>query len=273
MQKHTVTTDNISDLKHHPGTYRFYDKQRVLLYIGKSKHVRKRVNTHFRPHPQKRKQRKIITQTTRIEVDYTAGELGALLLELKQIKTLQPVLNKQSRRQRRLVIAQPYFTDDGFLTVSLKNTRHIRMDDESNLFGIFRSRKQAKSTIDALAKRHALCKRVLGFAVRPGKGPCFQRQIKRCKGACVGVESPTSHNQRFRKAFTDYTIRTWPYAGTHTLSERRDGRCDSFTLDKWCLINAKTEINGESRPFFETESTATLQTFDYDMYKVLLKFL
>lgn len=47
-------------------------------------------------------------QVARIEVQETAGELGALLLESELIKQLKPLHNKRLRRQRRLIVAQSY---------------------------------------------------------------------------------------------------------------------------------------------------------------------
>ncbi|MGO2487908.1 MAG: hypothetical protein ACTH8C_11710 [Pseudomonas taetrolens] len=82
-----------------PGVYMFYaEGDSIPLYIGKSIDIRSRLLAHLRTPEEAR----MLRQAQRIEYQQTAGEIGALLLESRLIKELQPLKNKRLRRQQRL---------------------------------------------------------------------------------------------------------------------------------------------------------------------------
>ncbi len=80
-----------------PGVYLFYGPKNELLYVGKSKNIRRRVVSHFSLSPSSGKELSICGQTHAVEARTTAGELGALLLESRLIKDLQPIHNRVAR--------------------------------------------------------------------------------------------------------------------------------------------------------------------------------
>ncbi|USW93229.1 hypothetical protein NHF39_16900 [Pseudomonas proteolytica] len=85
-----------------PGVYFFYAQgESMPLYIGKSVDLRSRLLAHLRNPEEAR----MLRQAQRIEYQQTAGEIGALLLESRLIKEMQPLKNKRLRRQRRSVLA------------------------------------------------------------------------------------------------------------------------------------------------------------------------
>jgi DNA polymerase-3 subunit epsilon len=72
----------------------------------------------------------------------------------------------------------------------------------------------------------------------PDGAPCFQRQLRRCAGACVGAESAAEHAARLRELLAPWLIPAWPHAGAVALVERRaDGlREDIHVYDRWCWL-------------------------------------
>ena len=66
------------------------------------------------------------------------------------------------------------------------------------LHGLFRSRTTAIEALRAVAGEYGLCNILLGLEKRGAtpNSPCFAHQIKRCKGACVGLETREQHAQR-----------------------------------------------------------------------------
>ena len=88
----------LADLPSAPGVYIFWGDSSLPLYIGKSVDIRSRVMSHFRQPDEAR----MLAQTRRIECLPTAGEMGALLLESRLIKTRQPLFNQRLRRTKHL---------------------------------------------------------------------------------------------------------------------------------------------------------------------------
>ena len=81
--------------------YRFFgvgeDGAETLLYVSKANILRERVLDHFRGGAGDAKSAKLCAQVRRVEWTETAGELGALLLEAREVRETQPVYNRQTR--------------------------------------------------------------------------------------------------------------------------------------------------------------------------------
>jgi DNA polymerase-3 subunit epsilon len=89
------------DLPETPGVYLFRDAAGTLLYVGKSRNIRSRVFAHFaNPHGRGRDAR-LAQEVRRVEWIETGGEFGALLLESRLIRELEPSGNRSSRRSLR----------------------------------------------------------------------------------------------------------------------------------------------------------------------------
>ena len=82
-----------------PGVYCFYGLNPLPLYIGKSINLRERVAAHFSSDYRSANDLRLSAEITRIEIEETAGELGALLRESQLIKTLLPAYNQRLRRR------------------------------------------------------------------------------------------------------------------------------------------------------------------------------
>lgn len=90
------TREQIAALPEEPGVYRFLDREGRLLYVGKSKNLRSRVGSYFRPLDAGSARRTaFLAQMSRLETETTGTELDALLSEAEQIRTRQPVWNVQ----------------------------------------------------------------------------------------------------------------------------------------------------------------------------------
>jgi DNA polymerase-3 subunit epsilon len=91
--------DVLDHLPEGPGVYRFYGVNDLPLYIGKSVNLRDRVRSHFSSDYRSANDQRISSEIRRIEVDETAGELGALLREARLVKELLPLHNHRLRRK------------------------------------------------------------------------------------------------------------------------------------------------------------------------------
>ena len=84
------------------GTYRFYDKQGRLLYVGKSKNLNQRVGSYFREdYPRSTRVQRLIDAVQRIEYEAAGSDLEAMLREAEQIRRDRPSANVQRKIHKR----------------------------------------------------------------------------------------------------------------------------------------------------------------------------
>ena len=251
-----------------PGVYLFYGEKDVPLYVGKSINLRTRVMSHFSGDHRVAKDMRIAAEVKRIDWIETAGELGALIEEARLVKKLSPVHNRQLRRASELC-AWHWPADRHDEAPELVSARDLSGGEFRDLYGLFRSRRTAIEALREIALEHELCHALLGLEKR--KGPCFAYQIKRCRGACAGVETPLEHSARLAAALAGLRVRAWPFPGRIGIRETStDGeRCDMHVLDQWChlgTVKSEEELrdlqDGSLRPLF-----------DLDTYKILTRYL
>jgi DNA polymerase-3 subunit epsilon len=188
-----MPADMLDDIPDGPGVYLIYGENELPLYIGKSIHLRQRVLDHFRNDHRQQKEMRIAQQAQRVEWIETPGELSALLLESRLIKEKSPALNRKLRRTRELCTIRWVLGSD-------KPPQIVCGDDinPGDSFGTFRNVSEANKTLRDLAAKHALCDIRLGL--QRGAGACFAHQLKRCRGVCVGKETPMQHDLRLAQA-------------------------------------------------------------------------
>lgn len=260
--------DTLSDLPRGPGVYRFYGENDVLLYVGKSTNIAQRVASHFSGDHNTSKGVRISESLRRIEYTETAGELGALLLELRQIKTLSPLFNRRSRAAKNLVSIELAPNNSGYLQARL--VREIEPHRLASYYGLFRSKRDAERALTGIATKNELCNQLLGLEPER-EGPCFQRALGRCKGACEGIEDVTRYNLRAQIAFHQLRLQTWPWKGPVAIVENRDdgAQPDILVIYNWIHV---TTVHDE-RELYDLSLSGQSVTFDLDSYKLLVKAL
>jgi DNA polymerase-3 subunit epsilon len=243
------------------GVYVFYGENDFPLYVGKSNNLRQRVLSHFSGDHARGKEMSLSLQVRNIEWHETEGEVGALLREAALVKTLLPSHNTRLRRNKDLCAWRvPAEADGG--PPQLVWARDLDLGTQPDLYGVFRSQRDALRMLTDLAQTERLCKAVLGLEkVRPD-GPCFGVQIQRCDGACVGRESLARHRARLLLALARHRMPIWPYRGPVGL---REG-ADIHVLDAWCHLGTARREE-EVRELLE----GGCPVFDLDVYRILRK--
>lgn len=254
LPTHLSTT--IDELPEQPGVYIFYGTDGVPLYVGKSKNIRERVISHFHSDYQAAREMNLCQQVQSIEAFPTAGELSALINESRLVKTMQPLFNRKLRIARKLILLTTQESSDGYDEVSMKEVDSILPTDVMSILGLFKSKKQAKNALSNLAKEYQLCEKLLGL--EKTKGACFSYRLGFCKGACIGKEHPLQYKMRFVSAFTARKIKAWPFSGPISINEKNEltGKEEQFIIDRWCLLSDQQD-----------------QTFDYDVYKIIVRYI
>ena len=164
-----------------PGVYRMLDRKGDGLYVGKARNLKSRVQNYAHPAGLSNRLRRMIAETTTVEIVVTHTEAEALLLECNMIKRLMPRYNVLLRDDKSFPFIH---LSAGHNFPQLTKYRGARTQDGS-YFGPFASAGAVNRTLVTLQKAFLLrsCSDSI-FAARTR--PCLLHQIKRCSAPCVG---------------------------------------------------------------------------------------
>ena len=179
--------DIVSKIPSTTGIYYIHREDGTIIYIGKSKNIKKRVNQHFAGSTQKCK--KIQAEVFDVSFEETGNELIALLKESEEIKIQKPIYN---RAQRKNIFLHSLYCEknaDGYLSLFIQKTDHRKKEITS-----FSSPSEAQSALFKITEKHTLCQKI--NLLDKVKKSCFPYQVNQCNGACVFEESIENYNQR-----------------------------------------------------------------------------
>ena len=181
--------ESLEELPSKTGVYKFFNELNQLIYIGKSKDIKKRVEQHLRNSTTK-KAIQMRSEVTRIEYELTGSELIALLLEAELVKTMQPLYNRMLRKNKYPYGLFDYTDEKGYRRLVIGQTsKHQEMPITS-----FTTKKEAASYLTFMCEKHQLCQKLSDLY--SSTGACFHHSIKECSGACIGEEAAESYNKR-----------------------------------------------------------------------------
>lgn len=190
-----LKVDLLDEIPNKVGIYKFFNERDELIYIGKSIHIRKRIEQHLK-NSKTPKAIELRSQIARIEHELTGSELIALLLESFEIKTHQPIYN---RAQRTTNFSHGLFTMEdqaGYINLIVKKNGVADIP-----LMTFTSVQNGKKYLEYWLQEFGLCQRLCHL--HKSSGACFNYSIKQCNGACVGEESPESYNSKIESLLHD----------------------------------------------------------------------
>ncbi|MDR2963486.1 MAG: excinuclease ABC subunit UvrC [Bacteroidales bacterium] len=178
----------LAALPDNPGVYQFFDKVGTLLYVGKAKNLKKRVNQYFSKEHDSARTTVLVRKIETIKHLVVESEEDALLLENNLIKKNRPrynILLKDDKTFPWIVIK-----NEGFPRIFF--TRNY-IKDGSQYFGPYANIKLARFLLDMLHTMYQLrtCKLNLEpAAIAKGKfQSCLQYHLKNCLAPCEGKQS------------------------------------------------------------------------------------
>jgi len=181
-----------SNLPTDPGVYRFFDKDEKVIYVGKAKNIKNRLNSYFGRNLQI-KTRKMVNTAVRVDWTLVKTEVEALQLEFTWIKQYNPDFNVQ-------------FKDD-------KSYPHLAIDLNSEFPRLFISRSKKipgvryfgpyshawalRSTFETLIKIYPVrtCSESNFQSAVRSKRQCLLGDIGKCAAPCVNWVSPDEHRK------------------------------------------------------------------------------
>lgn len=191
----SLNTKLLSDLPEEAGVYYFHNEQNDVIYVGKSKNIRKRVLQHLSNNKSKRAF-EMKNSIADISYEITGSELIALLLESNDIKQIKPKYNKAQRRS--------IFSYGLFHFIDEKGYHRLKIDktDKAEIpLTCFKSKSEGIEFLNQRMFSYRLCQKLCGLY--ESENACFHYQVKQCNGACIGLEAPNSYNKRVEQALKE----------------------------------------------------------------------
>ncbi len=185
----------VKTLPHQPGVYRMFNAAGESLYVGKARHLARRVTSYTQPNRLSNRLVQMVAETVHLEITVTTSEVEALLLEANLIKRLRPrynILLKDDKSFAHILLT----TQHGFPQM----TKHRGAQKRDGVyFGPFASAGAVNRTLSALSRAFLL--RTCTDAMFDSRSrPCLQYQIKRCSAPCVGYVSEADYADQVAEA-------------------------------------------------------------------------
>jgi len=172
-------------LPHKPGIYLMRDRFGTVIYVGKARNLRKRVNQYF--HPSRRmgwdlKFNALIEAICDFDFHLVRSEPEALLLESKLIKEFKPRYNISFRDDKRHLMLKVNLNDP----IPNFTFARFKKDDGARYFGPFANAGALRNTLTLVRRQFNLrgCR-----VFTPGEADykhCLYAHLKYCTAPCVG---------------------------------------------------------------------------------------
>jgi len=182
--------DIIESLPSKTGVYYIYNQTGDLIYIGKSRNIKKRINQHFTGTSTKSK--KIQAAVFSVTYDETGCELIALLKESEEIKINKPILNRAQRKSIFQWALYQEIDSNGYINLKLQ-----KADGRKKEITSFTTLQEGKNALFRITSHYNLCQKLTGLYDTTKE--CFQYKIKECDGACIGKIVPAEYNSRVQE--------------------------------------------------------------------------
>jgi excinuclease ABC subunit C len=196
MQKQ-VFANIVNKLPNQPGIYKYYN-QKVLIYVGKAKNIKKRVSSYFAKTQMSYKTKALVSNITSIDFTITKTERDALLLENSLIKEHQPKYNidlKDDKTYPWIVIKNEPFPRVFFTRKKIK--------DGSTYLGPYTSVQQVRELLRSIKNNFPLrtCKLNLSekeIAKKKYK-VCLEYHLGNCKAPCVAAQTAADYQNNVQQ--------------------------------------------------------------------------
>lgn len=199
MTKEYFTTYISPTLPHTFGVYKYYDKNKKLLYVGKAIDIKKRVSSYFHSKDLDEKTRQLVLKIDSLEYIVTNDEHDAFLLENSLIKHFKPPYNialKDDKTYAYVVTKKEHFP-------RIQITRHF-INDGSKYIGPFTGLWRVKELLNIIKENYYFRTCNLDLSpekIKKGKYKvCLEYHLGNCKGPCEGLQTEVEYSQMVKEA-------------------------------------------------------------------------
>lgn len=179
-----------SNLPTDPGVYRFFDKDEKVIYVGKAKNLKNRINSYFGSNLQI-KTRKMVKTAVRVDWTIVNSELEALQLEFTWIKQFNPDFNVQFKDDK----SYPYLAIDLAAEFPRLFISRSKKQKGVKYFGPYSHAWALRSTFETLTKIYPVrtCSESNFKTAARNKRQCLLGDIGKCAAPCVEWISKDDH--------------------------------------------------------------------------------
>lgn len=182
-----------------PGSYQYYDKDGVIIYVGKAKSLKKRVSSYFHKEVDRYKTKVLVSKIHDITYTVVNTEEDALLLENSLIKKYNPrynVLLKDGKTYPSICITNEPFP-------RIFKTRNINRK-YGTYYGPYSHLGSMYAVLDLIKKllKPRTCRLPLSKeSIESGKyKPCLEYHMKNCGAPCIGKQSIEDYRESIMQA-------------------------------------------------------------------------
>ena len=184
-----VPKEQFDKLPYTSGVYYFHNEKGKIVYVGKARNIRYRVNSHFSNNSESRQKQNFLRHVFDISFQRCATELMACILESSEIKKLWPVFNYSQKRWEDVYGIFMYEDQNGYKRLAIEKNKKLLA---------------AASTFHYLVDGHALLRKIIKdynlcpklCFLQTDNERCTGIIEKYCFGACEKKEKSHEYNHR-----------------------------------------------------------------------------
>ncbi len=176
------------------GVYYMHRKNGKIIYVGKSKNIKKRLIQHFTN--DNKKSKKIQLEVVSVSYEETGNDLIAQLKESQEIKQLKPIFNHALKNNIFQSQLYSYIDKSGYINLKIEKVP-IEKEEEKNIITTFTNYQQGRSFLYKITDEFHLCQKL--NHLEKTDGSCFNHDLKMCNGACIQSETSVNYNLRVQK--------------------------------------------------------------------------
>lgn len=182
-----------------PGSYQYYDKDGVIIYVGKAKSLKKRVSSYFHKEVDRYKTKVLVSKIHDITYTVVNSEEDALLLENSLIKKYNPrynVLLKDGKTYPSICI-----TNEPFPRIFKTRTINRKYGTYYGPYSHLGSMYAVLDLIKKLLKPRTCLFPLSKESIESGKfKPCLEYHMKNCDAPCIGRQSLEDYRESIMQA-------------------------------------------------------------------------
>ncbi len=188
--------DMIAGAPTNAGVYYMHREDGEIIYIGKSKNIKKRLTQHFTS--DQRKSKRIQLEISAVSFELTGNDLIAQLKESEEIKKKKPVYNRALRKNIFHYQLVSFKDESGYINLKIE-----KADNRKTAITTFTNYQQARSSLYKITEENGLCQKLT--SLYRSQTSCFLYEIKECNGACIQEEDAMSYNERVERFLDKYS--------------------------------------------------------------------
>jgi excinuclease ABC subunit C len=236
-----------SNIPTEPGVYRFYDSHDRVIYVGKAKNLKNRLNSYFGSNLAAKTYRMVHTA---VRVDWTivGTEIEALALEFTWIKSFNPQFNVQFKDDK----TYPYLAvslSEEYPRLFVSRQKHVK---GNRYFGPFTNTWALRGTVEVLQRSFPVraCTQANFNRAVATKRQCLLGDIGKCSAPCVGWISQDEHTKLAKNLVAYLDRNPTDIAESLQLDMERASANEEFELA--ARLRDQLEALGKTTEFTET---------------------